>query len=114
MRFVEVFLFTIEDVRIYRSKHPEVFAKGKTVVEYSAAGLLAIYSRNIFPARKVTWGTYPNNIGHSDFPGCFRCHDDDHKGGNAKTIAQDCGGCHELLATDEKEPKVLADFGYVK
>ena len=101
-------------IEYYRSKHPEVFAKEKAAVEYSAASLLAIYSRNIFPDMKVTWGTYPNNIGHSDFPGCFRCHDDDHKGGNAKTIAQECGSCHELLATDEKEPKVLADFGYVK
>jgi hypothetical protein len=63
---------------------------------------------------KVTWGTYPNNIGHTDFPGCFRCHDDDHKTAKDKTIAQDCSSCHELLATDEKEPKVLADFGYVK
>ena len=49
-----------------------------------------------------------------DFPGCFRCHDDDHKAGNGKAIAQDCGSCHELLATDEKEPKVLADFGFGK
>jgi len=98
----------------YRSKYPTVFAKEKTAIEHSAASLLAIYSRNIFPDMKVTWGTYPNNIGHSDFPGCFRCHDDDHKAGESKTIAQDCSSCHELLATDEKEPKVLADFGYVK
>ena len=27
---------------------------------------------------KVTWGTYPNNIGHNNFPGCFRCHDGNH------------------------------------
>jgi hypothetical protein len=22
---------------------------------------------------KLTWGTHPNNIGHDDFLGCFRC-----------------------------------------
>jgi hypothetical protein len=47
-----------------------------------------------------------------DFPGCFRCHDDDHKSTSGKVIGQDCSACHELLATDEKNPKVLADFGY--
>ena len=28
---------------------------------------------------KVKWATYPNNIGHTFFNGCFRCHDDNHK-----------------------------------
>jgi len=101
-------------VDFYRSKYPAVFDKDRTVVESSAATLRAIYQRNIFPDMKVSWGTYPNNIGHTDSPGCFRCHDDDHKAGKDKTIAQDCSSCHELLATDEKDPKVLADFGYTK
>ena len=30
---------------------------------------------------KVTWGTYANNIGHIDFAGCFRCHDDSQEDG---------------------------------
>ena len=52
---------------------------GSAEVDGSAAGqVLAIYDRNIFPDMKVTWGTYPNNIGHTDFPGCFRCHDGSH------------------------------------
>jgi len=99
-------------IDFYRSKYPDLFASDKAAIESSAASLLALYRRNIFPDMKVTWGTYPNNIGHNDFPGCFRCHDDDHKAQNGKTIAQDCSSCHELLATDEKQPKVLADFGY--
>ena len=28
---------------------------------------------------KLTWGTHPNNLGHTDSPGCFRCHDEEHK-----------------------------------
>jgi hypothetical protein len=59
----------------------------------------------------VTWGKYPVNIGHSDFPGCFRCHDGGHNATDGKSISQDCGACHNLLATDEKEPKVLTDLG---
>ena len=99
-------------IEFYRTKYPDVYSKNKNAVETSAANLRAIYGRNIFPDMKVTWGTYPNNLGHMDFPGCFRCHDDDHKAPTGKTIAQDCSSCHELLATDEKSPKILTDFGY--
>ena len=45
---------------------------------------------------KVTWGTYPNHIGHVDTPGCFRCHDDSHKSADGKLIAQDCELCHSI------------------
>lgn len=45
---------------------------------------------------KVGWGTYPNNIGHLTSPGCFRCHDDNHKAPSGKTIAQDCESCHKM------------------
>jgi hypothetical protein len=39
---------------------------------------------------------YVNNIGHIDFPGCFRCHDDDHKSKDGKKIGQDCDTCHVI------------------
>ena len=48
------------------------------------------YSQNVFNDLKVTWGTYANNLGHTDFPGCFRCHDDSHVASGKKTIGQDC------------------------
>jgi hypothetical protein len=81
----------------------------------SARAVLDIYNRNIFPDMKVTWGKYPLNIGHTDFPGCFRCHDDAHSAsdakGDPKKITQDCGACHNLLAVDEPNPKILNDIG---
>jgi hypothetical protein len=60
---------------------------------------------------KVTWGTYPNNLGHSDFTGCFRCHDDAHSSPDGKKITQDCNTCHRLLAMEEAAPKILTDLG---
>jgi len=60
---------------------------------------------------KVTWGTYPNNVGHTDFPGCFRCHDDNHSAAGGKKIVQECNTCHELLAMDDPAPKILTDLG---
>jgi len=56
-----------------------------------------LYRRNVFPTMKVTWSTYANNIGHTDFPGCFRCHDENHSTSDGKTIPQDCERCHEML-----------------
>ena len=55
-----------------------------------------LYSRNVFPKMNVTWGTYPNHIGHMDAPGCFRCHDDSHKTSDGRTIKQDCDLCHKI------------------
>jgi hypothetical protein len=55
-----------------------------------------IYRRNVFPDMKVTFGTYANNIGHIDSPGCFRCHDDNHKSRDGRTIGQDCEICHAI------------------
>ncbi len=60
------------------------------------AGVQGVYARNVFPAMRVGWGTYPNNIGHVAFPGCFRCHDDNHKTADGRAIQQDCQTCHDM------------------
>jgi hypothetical protein len=88
-----------------------VFAARRADIARSAAAVVAIYNRNVFPQMKVNWGNYPINLGHTDFPGCFRCHDDQHKGGDGKTVSQDCNACHELLAMDEPAPKILSELG---
>jgi hypothetical protein len=74
--------------------------------------VLGIWQRNIFPEMKITWGTYVNNIGHNDYPGCFRCHDEKHKTQDGKKmITQDCNACHVMLAMEENKPKILKDLG---
>jgi hypothetical protein len=59
-----------------------------------------IYEDNFFPEMKADWRTYPDDIGHKDWPGCFRCHDGQHKTADGKrTIkANDCNACHTILA----------------
>ena len=95
----------------YRNNYPQVYAQRRDEVTRSAQALLRIFQHNVFPAMKVTWGTYPNNLGHTDFNGCFRCHDEQHATQDGKTITQDCSACHNILAADEKNPKVLVDLG---
>ena len=60
------------------------------------ASVQEIYGRNVFPAMKVKWGTYPNHLGHVFFTGCFRCHDDNHKSPDGRVIKQDCESCHAM------------------
>lgn len=95
----------------YRSTYPDIYNTKRALVEQSAENIANIYMQNIFPDMKVTWGVHPNNLGHNDFPGCFRCHDGSHTSADGQTITNDCSGCHNLLAVQEENPKVLADLG---
>ena len=56
-----------------------------------------------FSRNESHWGTYANNLGHMDSPGCFRCHDGSHTAADGRTIPNDCDTCHTLLAVDEAE-----------
>jgi nitrate/TMAO reductase-like tetraheme cytochrome c subunit len=97
--------------RFYQTKYPEVYARQRDAIRRSAAELAHIYGRNVFPEMNVRWGGYPNNLGHTDFPGCFRCHDGMHAAASGESISQDCSSCHSLLAMEESNPKVLSDLG---
>src|ERR1700685_2434769 len=91
----------------YLKNYADVGAKQGAAIQAAGAALSAIYERNVFADLKVAWGTYPNNLGHIDAPGCFRCHDEAHLTADRKTISQDCGLCHQLVAVDEASPDVL-------
>lgn len=75
---------------------------GSAAARKSAAVLQSIHARNVFAAMKVTWGTYPNRLGHEG--GCLRCHD-------GKSAGQDCETCHSLVSMEEVNPKILSDLG---
>jgi hypothetical protein len=55
------------------------------------------YGRNVFPDMKVTFGSYPDNKGHTTSDGCFRCHDESHSTKDGKAISADCELCHKQL-----------------
>lgn len=57
-----------------------------------------IYAKNFFPEMNVNWRVYPNNIGHSIFPGCYRCHDGKHVNSEGKAISHDCNSCHIIIS----------------
>ncbi|MBI2835647.1 MAG: NapC/NirT family cytochrome c [Acidobacteria bacterium] len=80
----------------YRTQYSQAYMGRRQDVERAVLGTQTLYRRNVFPTMNVQWGTYPNNIGHMDFPGCFRCHDDSHTSRDGKLIRQDCDLCHDI------------------
>jgi cytochrome c553 len=95
----------------YRGAYPAIASQRAADVAAAATTLVSIYNTNVFPDLGVTWGLYPNNLGHEAFPGCFRCHDEEHKTADGRAITQDCGACHEAVAVEESSPEVLKTLG---
>ncbi len=62
-----------------------------------------IYANNFFPEMNVDWRKYPMNMGHTVFPGCYRCHDGQHLDAGGKAIRHDCNLCHTILAQGNAE-----------
>jgi hypothetical protein len=75
-----------------------IFKEKKKLIDQAIAGIQEGYSHNIFPFMKVKWEAYPNHIGHLEFNGCFRCHDNRHKSPEGRSISMDCNLCHKIVA----------------
>jgi hypothetical protein len=80
----------------YRTSVSGAYMSRRQDVEKAVNATTEIYRRSVFPEMNVAFGTYPNNIGHMDFPGCFRCHDDNHASKDGTKISQDCETCHSI------------------
>ncbi len=92
----------------YSQKYPDAAAKQGAAIQIGGTNawqrlINAMCSRT----SRSSWGTYPNNLGHTDDPGCFRCHDESHMTADKKTISQDCNACHQSVAMDEASPDIL-------
>jgi len=80
----------------YSTNYPLVARDQGADIEAAINSLQATYRLIATPEMGVGAGTYPNNIGHQESPGCFRCHDDAHKSADGRVIRQDCDLCHTM------------------
>jgi nitrate/TMAO reductase-like tetraheme cytochrome c subunit len=72
---------------------------GAQGIDGAVEAVLTVYRSNFFPEMKVDWSKYPDNNGHLDFPGCFRCHDEKHVTAAGQHMpATKCDSCHIILA----------------
>jgi NapC/NirT cytochrome c family, N-terminal region len=96
----------------YQTNDP-AFGRGHAeLVAGAVREVQTIYTHNFFPEMKASWRVYPDNIGHLNSPGCFRCHDGNHVSADGKTITHDCQACHEIIAQGTgTAPSTLAAGG---
>jgi nitrate/TMAO reductase-like tetraheme cytochrome c subunit len=82
----------------YTSYYEDFYAENKDLINQAIAGIQDEFKKNIFPEMKVRWNVYHNNIGHLEFNGCFRCHNDKHTTTKGNLISMDCNLCHNIVA----------------
>lgn len=82
----------------YAKNYPAVATAKKTEIARMVAEVQKVYSRSYFPAMKVSWKRFPDNIGHMYYKGCFRCHDGKHVSSDGKVLSRECNTCHIILS----------------
>jgi len=83
--------------QFYQTNYPDLAKTNSQSVVAAVTEVQNIYRHNFFPSMKVNWRVYPDNLGHMNFPGCFRCHDGAHTSAGGKTIVNDCDACHTII-----------------
>lgn len=82
----------------YAGDFPEYYAANRRQVDEAIVLLKRVYGENFFPRMNASWKVYPNDIGHWNFPGCFRCHSGDHRSDDGREVTTDCNACHTILS----------------
>jgi hypothetical protein len=93
MRFIES-----EALMYYEFMHEDIYENQRELIDKAITGIQHAYSENVFPYMKVNWNSYPNHIGHLEFNGCFRCHNDRHVSDGGEVISMDCNLCHTIVS----------------
>jgi hypothetical protein len=84
-------------LEFYEEEDPDVLEDQEEELRTAVREVQAIYRGTIFPEMEARWSTHPNNIGHRDFPGCFRCHNEDLISEDGDPVFDGCESCHLVL-----------------
>lgn len=80
----------------YKSNYADFYAKNPDSVKTAVTQIQKIYTDTVFIDNKVNWESHPNNVGHVNTAGCFRCHDGKHLDANQQAIRLECNLCHSI------------------
>ncbi|MBI1883456.1 MAG: NapC/NirT family cytochrome c [Chlamydiae bacterium] len=83
----------------YQKEYPDLSRNENAKIERAIQEIQDILRNTQFPEMKARWNSHPDNIGHMENQGCFRCHgNDDLMTPDGKTIGRNCSTCHEILS----------------
>ncbi len=82
----------------YIQYYSEFYSSNHALIQSAITELQGIYNLTYFPDQKVDWTTHPNNLGHINSAGCFRCHDGKHLNSQQQAIRLECNLCHSIPA----------------
>ncbi len=80
----------------YAQQYPPAYQAFRDEIRTAIQVLKDLYRRNFFPEQGVNWSVYPDNLGHKDWPGCFRCHDGRHVSPEGEVVRIECNLCHSI------------------
>ena len=89
----------------YRTNYANVYASKRSSIDGAIGEVQRIFQTYFFPEMKTDWQAHPNNIGHLNFPGCFRCHDGEHVSKDGKVITNNCNACHTVVYDSAGPPE---------
>ncbi len=99
----------------YTTGFPTLATAKRTSIDRMITEVQGLYAKNYFPSMQADWKSFPDNIGHMYFLGCFRCHDGKHVNEEGKVLSKDCNACHVILgqqAVGSKERVSLTGVQY--
>jgi len=82
----------------YSTNYPEFYAEGQDKVAAAISVITQLYEDSNYPEQLLSYDTHPNNVGHRDSAGCFRCHDGEHFSSTGEVIRLECNLCHTIPA----------------
>ncbi len=85
-------------LKYYAEKQAVYYAGHQQELRAAIEQVVLIYRHDFFPEMKARWDEYPDNIGHWISPGCFRCHDGEHRSSDGRVISRNCDTCHTIIA----------------
>jgi hypothetical protein len=90
--------------RYYEINYPNIATDQAKDIQQAVKTLQTIYQNTNFPEQKLDYTSHPNNIGHQNSAGCFRCHDGKHFASKGESIRLECNLCHNIpTIADPKE-----------
>jgi nitrate/TMAO reductase-like tetraheme cytochrome c subunit len=80
----------------YKRNLFDYYSQNGAKIKQAVTEIQAIYDRTVFHDQEIDPTTHPNNLGHMNEPGCFRCHGGTHLNAENEAIRLECNLCHSI------------------